>query len=61
MSAIIIRLPCTAYGRGWLREALADAGTPEFRLYLATEVGWDDPEAENDPAMAPPPRREHRR
>ena len=61
MSAVIINLPRTAYGRGWLRDALADATSAEFRLYLATEVGWDDPESENDPAMAPPPPRERRR
>jgi hypothetical protein len=61
MSAIIIHLPRTAYGRGWLRDALADATSAEFRLYLATEVGWDDPDSENDPAMAPPPPRERRR
>lgn len=60
MSAVIIQFPRTAYGRGWLREALADARTPEFRLYLATEIGWDDPESENDPAMSPPPRRGRR-
>ena len=61
MSAVIINLPGTAYGRGWLREALAAATSAEFRLYLATEIGWDDPESENDPAMAQPPRQERRR
>ena len=60
MSAVIIQFPRTAYGRGWLREALADATSADFRLYLATEVGWDDPDSENDPAMAPPPRGERR-
>jgi hypothetical protein len=60
MSAVVIHLPRTASGRGWLREALANADTPEFRLYLATEVGWDDPESDEGPAFAPPPRRERR-